>query len=99
MKRLLWWLLAGTRGGETRAMILKLLKERPYNANQLTLELGLDYKTIRHHLRVLQKNKIVVTKGGRYGRLYFLSPEMEENLDIFEEIWGKIGKNKLSKRR
>lgn len=99
MKRLLWWLLAGTRGGETRTMILRLLMERPYNANQLTQKLGLDYKTVRHHLRVLQKNRIVTARGGRYGRLYFLTPEMEENLHVLEEICRRIGKNKLSERR
>ncbi|NOZ58135.1 MAG: winged helix-turn-helix transcriptional regulator [Euryarchaeota archaeon] len=99
MKRLLWWLLAGTRGGETRAMILRLLKQRPYNANQLTRELGVDYKTVRHHLRVLQKNRIIVARGERYGRLYFLSPQMEENIHVLEEIWSKIGKSKLKKGR
>ncbi|WP_457555675.1 winged helix-turn-helix domain-containing protein [Candidatus Pyrohabitans sp.] len=99
MKRLLWWLLAGTRGGETRAMILRLLRERPYNANQLTRELGVDYKTVRHHLRVLQKNRVIIARGERYGRLYFLSPQMEENIGILEEIWSKIGKKKLKERR
>jgi hypothetical protein len=34
MKRLLWWLLAGTRGGRNRARIIMALHERPYNANQ-----------------------------------------------------------------
>jgi len=80
-------------------MILRLLKQRPYNANQLTRELGVDYKTVRHHLRVLQKNRIIVARGERYGRLYFLSPQMEENIHVLEEIWSKIGKSKLKKGR
>ncbi len=80
-------------------MILRLLRERPYNANQLTRELGVDYKTVRHHLRVLQKNRVIIARGERYGRLYFLSPQMEENIGILEEIWSKIGKKKLKERR
>ena len=35
MKRLLWYLIAGTKGGVNRARIIKCLQERPYNANQI----------------------------------------------------------------
>ncbi len=52
-KRLLWWLIAGTRGGVNRARIILALHDLPSNANQLAEHLGLDYKTIRHHLDVL----------------------------------------------
>ncbi len=54
---------------------------------------------MRHHLRVLQKNRVIIARGERYGRLYFLSPQMEENIGILEEIWSKIGKKKLKERR
>ncbi|MGZ7116913.1 MAG: ArsR/SmtB family transcription factor, partial [Methanobacterium sp.] len=59
MEKLLWWLITGKRGGTNRARIIKKLKDRPYNANQLSKELNLDYKTIRHHLRVLEENKVI----------------------------------------
>jgi DNA-binding transcriptional ArsR family regulator len=94
MKRILWWLIAGTRGGETRARIIRSLKERPYNANQLAEELGLDYKTIRHHIDLLIENKIVVSTGKRYGAMYFLSPDMEDSYEEFESIWEKIKNRK-----
>jgi DNA-binding transcriptional ArsR family regulator len=86
MKRLLWWLATGTRGGETRAHIIKAVKEAPQNANQLSKLLELNYKTIRHHLKVLEKNRIVVSTGHHYAVTYFLSQELEENYVLFEEI-------------
>ena len=90
LKYLLGWLIAGTRGGVTRAQIIKALKETPQNANQLAHLLQMDYRTIRHHLEVLQKNRMITSAGDRYGVTYFLSPEMEENYVLFEEIWKKI---------
>ena len=86
LKYLLGWLIAGTRGGPTRARIITTLKENPQNANQLATLLGMDYRTIRHHLNVLQKNKIITSVGEAYGTMYFLSQTMEENYSVFEEI-------------
>ena len=86
LKYLLGWLIAGTRGGPTRARIIKILKETPQNANQLATDLKMDYRTIRHHLKVLQKNKIITTAGEGYGTTFFLSQMMEENYEVFEEI-------------
>jgi DNA-binding transcriptional ArsR family regulator len=86
LKYLLGWLIAGTRGGPTRARIIAALKESPQNANQLATLLGMDYRTIRHHLNVLQKNKVITTVGEGYGMTYFLSQTMEENYVVFEEI-------------
>ncbi|MEM2905339.1 MAG: winged helix-turn-helix domain-containing protein [Candidatus Bathyarchaeia archaeon] len=92
LKYLLGWLIAGTRGGVTRARIIEALREAPQNANQLTNLLGMDYRTIRHHLRVLEKNGIITSAGERYGLTYFLSPQIEENYALFEEIWEKFRK-------
>ncbi|MBI5680970.1 MAG: winged helix-turn-helix transcriptional regulator [Methanobacterium sp.] len=92
MKKLLWWLIAGMKGGLNRAKIIKMLNERPYNAHQLSDELNLDYKTIRHHIKVLEENNIVKSGDEKYGKMYFLSPAIEENYDIFTEIWEQIGK-------
>jgi len=91
-KYLLGWLIAGTRGGLTRAKIIMSLKETPQNANQLANLLGMDYRTIRHHLEVLEKNKMITSVGEGYGTTYFLSPAMEENYALFEEILKKIWK-------
>lgn len=92
LKYLLGWLIAGTRGGPTRAKIIEILKETPQNANQLANQLGMDYRTIRHHLKVLEKNRLITTAGEGYGTTYFLSPAMEENYGLFEEIVKRIWK-------
>lgn len=90
-KRVLWWLLAGSRGGENRARILLKLKERPYNAHQLADAAGLDYKTVRHHLRVLEENQCVAPSGkDQYGAMYFLTAGLEQAWPTFEEIWAQV---------
>jgi DNA-binding transcriptional ArsR family regulator len=95
LRHLLWYLLAGSRGGETRAKILMALKERPYNANQLTRILSLDYKTVKYHLNILLENKlIIVEKKGEYGAVYILSDFMEENFGEFQAIWERIRNEK-----
>jgi len=91
-KYLLGWLIAGTRGGMTRAKIIQTLNETPQNANQLATRLGMDYRTIRHHLKVLEKNRIITSAGEGYGTTYFLSPAMEENYPQFKEIVERIWK-------
>jgi DNA-binding transcriptional ArsR family regulator len=92
LKYLLGWLIAGTRGGVTRVKIIEALKDRPQNANQFATLLCMDYKTMRHHLDVLEKNRLVTSVGDRYGVTYFLSQMMEDNYSLFEEISHKIRK-------
>ncbi len=97
LKRLLWYLLGGTRGGANRAEILRALLDRPLNANQLAETLKVDYKTIQHHLRVLEENGLVTpSEKGAYGAVILLTPKMEEALPVLEEIWSKIGRSKIS---
>lgn len=98
IKRLLWWLIAGSTGGVNRARIIHTLNERPYNANQLSELLSLDYKTIRHHIEVLEKNSLITSTGSKYSKMYFISPLLEENYEIFEEIWERIGKKKIKSK-
>ncbi|MFC7045030.1 ArsR/SmtB family transcription factor [Halobacteriaceae archaeon GCM10025711] len=83
---MLWWLIGGSRGGSNRLRIIQTLQETPMNANQLATELDLDYKTVRHHLSMLEENRVLTTMGDGYGKTYFLSDEMEANLDVLDEV-------------
>lgn len=91
-ERLLWWLFAGSAGARTRSEVLKALKDQPRNAQQLSLALGLDYTTIRHHLKVMQENRIVITEGESYGKLYFVSDAMEAHWPALEAILEKTNR-------
>lgn len=87
LRRLLWYLVAGTRGGMNRARILEALHERPYNAHQLCEFLGLDYRTVRHHLGLLERNGLLTRPAGdAYAAPYFLSSILEANYADFEEV-------------
>lgn len=86
MEAVLWYVLTGTRGGPNRVRILRTIKARPRNANQLAEILDLDYKTVRHHLDVLMDNDIVVTSGDDYGSIYMPSGQVKQHWEVVEEI-------------
>ena len=44
-----------------------------YNANQLAEKLSLNYKTIKYHIEVLEKNDIVTPTHKGYGCLLYTS--------------------------
>lgn len=94
VKRLLWFVFAGSRGGLNRLRLVSILKNTPLNANQLAKELSLDYKAIQHHVHVLEKNNIVTKVGEKYNVTYFISNFLEANMESFNEIAGKLEKSK-----
>jgi predicted transcriptional regulator len=90
LRRVLWHLLGGTRGGPLRIRILQLLRDRPYNTNQVASLLGIDYKTAQHHLRVLTENRLVSPTGDGYGAVFLFTKDMEESLVEFDAIAAKV---------
>lgn len=66
------------------------MRREPYNINKISEALQVHYRVAEHHIRALEKNHLVSSAGERYGKLYFLSPEMEAHLFIFDEIWRQI---------
>jgi len=92
IKNVLYWLLANSLGGHNRGRILMELFKKPQNANELSNNLNLEYKTVRYHLKVLEENGLITSVGGGYGKTYFPSEKLVENKSIFNEIWEEIGK-------
>jgi DNA-binding transcriptional ArsR family regulator len=88
--RLLWFLFAGTRGGDNRIKILDLLIKNPLNINKISEGLQLDYKTIQHHMRILEKNNLITRMGDKYGILYFISNYLEKNIESYYNIKKKL---------
>ena len=86
MEKALWYLLAGTRGGENRARIINSLDDRPKNTNRLSESLDLDYKSVRHRIDMSEEYGIIESGGNNYGEMYFLTDRFEENRQSFEEI-------------
>jgi len=86
MEAVLWYVLTGTRGGENRIRILRALDQRPRNANQLAEDLDLDYKTVRHHLDVLEENGICQDSGDDYGAVYLPTDRARKHWETIEEI-------------
>jgi DNA-binding transcriptional ArsR family regulator len=94
VEQLLWYLLAGTRGGYNRIRIIETLMDRPFNAHQLSEKLELDYRTTRHHLDVLTKNHVLARpKGDAYGSLYFLSGAFDANKATFDKVKATVVKD------
>ena len=87
MERLIWFLLAGTRGGPNRARILAALRDRPRNANQLAQSLSPNYRTVLHHVDLLAEHGLITTPAkDAYGAVYFLTSAMERNLGLLDRI-------------
>jgi DNA-binding transcriptional ArsR family regulator len=86
-KYLIEYLISATRGGMTRLKIIRALKKQAMNINKISSMLKFDYKTVQHHLKVLEENRIIeATKKGSYGALYHLTRDMEEQWELIEEI-------------
>ena len=91
-KNVLYWLIANSLGGYNRGRIITEIFNKPQNANELSNNLTIEYKTVRYHLKVLEGNNIITSVGGGYGKTYFPSEELEQNKQVFLQIWDKIGK-------
>lgn len=92
-KNLLFYVFAGSRGGDNRMRIMDSLQSSPKNTNQLANDLGLNYRAIQHHIEVLEKNNLVTKVGEKYGANYFPSVFFEANFEIYNEITSKLKKD------
>ncbi|MFB6173698.1 MAG: winged helix-turn-helix domain-containing protein [Halobacteriales archaeon] len=86
MEEILWYTLASSRGGDSRARILRSVADRPRNPNQLADALDLDYTTVRHHLDVLEENNVLKPAAEEYGAVYLPTDQVRANWTTVEEI-------------
>jgi len=89
-KIVFWFLFVGSKGATNRITIMSALRKRPRNRNQLSTELGIEYKAIQHHLKVLEKNNLVRKTGNRYGLTFCVSALFENNELVFDEIVDRL---------
>jgi predicted transcriptional regulator len=97
-RKLLLYLFTGTKGGYTRLKIIMSLEAKPSNTHQLSLELGLDYKAVQHHMRILEKNNLVTKVGEKYGALFYLSNFLEINIGSLGEVIDRL-ERKMNTRK
>ncbi len=90
IKIVFWFLFVGSKGAATRIRIMSMLRNRPRNRNQLAKELGIDYKNIQHHIKVLEGNNLVTKIGNPYGVKYYVSALFENNEIVFDEIVARL---------
>ncbi len=69
---------------------MSVLRNRPRNKNQLATELGMDYKGIEHHIKVLEGNNLVKKIGNQYGMIYYVSTFFENSEAVFDEIVDRL---------
>ena len=85
-RSLMWYVLFGTRGGPNRRRILDELLRSPANAHQLAGALGLDYRTVRHHLKLLERSGAVVRPvGDAYATPYEIAASTAAYLETVRE--------------
>jgi DNA-binding transcriptional ArsR family regulator len=90
MEKVLWYLLAGTRGGVNRARVIEALRDRPRNANQLADHLDLDYNTVRYHLDMLTDHDVLEASGEEYGKIYLPTDRFEHHKETFDRITDEL---------
>lgn len=91
-------IFTGMQGRYTRLKIINALIEQPLNVNQLSKELGYDYKAIQRNVKVLEKNNIIERTGDGYGDVFFVSDFFMDNLFTLKEVLKKVERKLSSKK-
>jgi DNA-binding transcriptional ArsR family regulator len=98
-RSLMWYLLFGTRGGPNRRRVLEQLERSPANAHQLSAFLALDYRTVRHHLKILERSGAVSRPVGEaYATPYEISAATSAFLETLVSTGREEGDGRLFAR-
>ncbi|MDA4124794.1 MAG: winged helix-turn-helix domain-containing protein [Thaumarchaeota archaeon] len=93
-RRMMVYVFVGSRGGQNRVKIVEMLKGEPANPNKISEKLGLDYKTVQHHIKLLEQNQVIVASSkGTYGAVYFLTPYFEKYFESIRSMWARFGQS------
>ena len=65
--------------------------EDPGNIYSISQSLNLNYRTVEHHIRFMEKNDLIVSEGNKYGRVYFPSPLLISNYEKLNEMLKRAG--------
>lgn len=78
--------ILGKRGFKTSIKIIDLLLESPYNINQISKLVNINYNTAYYHVHLLYDANIIKKEGGKYGALYFPTDYLKENLVDYNNL-------------
>ncbi len=90
MNELFSSVFTGMGGRYTRLRIICAITEDPMNTLELSKKLDLDYKTIQHNIKVLEKNNLIVREGEGYGDMFFVSEIITSNLSTLYAVIRKV---------
>ncbi|MCH9041659.1 MAG: winged helix-turn-helix transcriptional regulator [Thaumarchaeota archaeon] len=83
-------IFTGMGGRYTRLRIICAITEDPMNTMELSKKLNLDYKTIKHNIKILEKNNLIVREGTGYGDMFFISEIIPSNLPTLYYLIRKV---------
>lgn len=80
-------ILTQSKGSPARVLILQRLEIQPINANRLAESLDLDYKTVKHHLKILEECGFISSSKNRYGSTYQLTQYFRSHKFFIKVKW------------
>ncbi|MBE6500216.1 MAG: winged helix-turn-helix transcriptional regulator [Methanobrevibacter thaueri] len=87
-------LIIGRDGGKTTIRIIDEILDKPHNKNQLANILDLDYNTITHHIKIIQKHNYISDE--QFGKIHYYHPtnKLFKSLNEYKFIKNYLLNNK-----
>jgi len=89
-KKLFWFLFGESVGAKNRIRIMSVLRKRPSNRHQLSTEVGLEFKGIQHHIKILEESNLVKKTEKQSRMIYHVSELFMYNEILFDEIIDRL---------